>query len=158
MHASSSPVKTEKKHCFHVTPESFQKHMLMHTFRLLSICTPVNTVARFSFKGLAAPVWEDSQIWHKSARFSAEMQLFREVEEWLPATILADPLCTQLKNCWLAITNITKNTGIKQGSFQNNTWIHAFLSSAEMIIACKLHSFYFFLFRNIYTVGKALEC
>lgn len=65
----------------------------------MSICTPVNTVMRISFKELTAPVWEDSQIWCKSAQFSAEMQLVREVEEQLPATILAYLLCPQLKNC-----------------------------------------------------------
>lgn len=157
MYTSSSPVKMRKSTCFHGTRESFQKHMLTHTFRLLSICIPVNTAAKFSSKELTAPVWEDSQIWCKSAQFSAEMQLVRKVEERLPATILADPLCTRLKNCWLAFTDMAKNTGIKQGSFENNTWMQAFLSSAETITACKSHSFYFFLFGNIYIGGKASE-
>lgn len=67
----------------------------MHTFRLLSMRTPVNSAGRFSFKELTAQVWEDSQIWCRSAQFSAET--VREVEEWLPAAILTDPLCPQLK-------------------------------------------------------------
>jgi len=112
--------------------------MLAHTFRLFSICAPVNTV-KFSFKELTAPVWEASQIWCKSTQFSAETQLVRGVEEWLPATILADSLCPQLKNRSLAFTDITKHTGLKQRSFQHNTWMLAFLSFAEMITACKLH-------------------
>lgn len=65
--------------------------MLMPTFRLLRICAPVNAAAGLSFKELTAPVWEESQTWSKYEQFSAENQLVREVEEWLPAAILARP-------------------------------------------------------------------
>lgn len=89
VHTGSSPVKTRKSTCFRVTHKIFQKHMLRTTFRLLRICTPVNAAAGLSFEELTAPVWEESQTWSKYEQFSAENQLMREVEEWLPAAILA---------------------------------------------------------------------
>lgn len=65
--------------------------MLITIFRLLRICTPVNAAAGLSFKELTAPAWEESQTWSKYEQLSAENQLMREVEEWLPAAILASP-------------------------------------------------------------------
>lgn len=115
--------------------------MLMPTFRLLRICTPVNAAAGLSFKELTAPVWEESQTWSKYEQFSAENQLVREVEEWLPAAILARSTLSTAKKMVDWPSQTAKNTGIEQGSYQNNTWMHAFLSPAEMIIACTLHSF-----------------
>lgn len=41
--------------------------MFVHTFRFMTICTEVNTAIE-----LTVPVWEGSQIWCKSAQFSAE--------------------------------------------------------------------------------------
>lgn len=63
--------------------------MLIALFRLLRICAPVNAAAGLSFKELTAPAWEESQTWRKYEQLSAENQLVREVEEWLPAAILA---------------------------------------------------------------------
>lgn len=57
--------------------------------RLLRICAPVNAAAGLSFTELTAPAWEGSQTWRKYEQFSAENQLMREAEEWLPAAILA---------------------------------------------------------------------
>lgn len=48
----------------------------------------MNAAAGLSFKELPAPVWEESQTWSKYEQLSAENQLMREGEEWLPAAIL----------------------------------------------------------------------